>query len=85
MSLAYPLDDPRTELPSAGLTELMDRAAVRMGFARNEEIYAQGEPAEFLYRVVSGSVRTIRLASDGRRQVGGLLLPRRPVRPGDRP
>jgi CRP/FNR family nitrogen fixation transcriptional regulator len=69
MSLAYPLDDPRTEAPAAELTDLMDRLGVRMSFARNEEIYAQGEEVEFLYRVVSGSVRTLRLTSDGRRQV----------------
>ncbi|WP_374470034.1 helix-turn-helix domain-containing protein [Phenylobacterium sp.] len=70
MTLAYPLDDHRAQVPAADITDLMDRVGVRMSFARNEEIYAQDDEVEFLYRVLSGSVRTIRLTSDGRRQVG---------------
>lgn len=42
----------------------------RMTFARNAEIYGEGESAEFVYRVVSGAVRTSKLLSDGRRQIG---------------
>ncbi|HEY8616324.1 helix-turn-helix domain-containing protein [Phenylobacterium sp.] len=75
MTLAYPLDDHRGARPEAAITELMDRVGVRMTFARNEEIYAQDDQVEFLYRVVSGSVRTIRLTSDGRRQVGDFYYP----------
>ncbi|MCC7266300.1 MAG: helix-turn-helix domain-containing protein [Caulobacteraceae bacterium] len=41
-----------------------------MGFARNEEIYAQDEEADLFYRVVSGVVRTTHLTSDGRRHIG---------------
>jgi CRP/FNR family transcriptional regulator, nitrogen fixation regulation protein len=70
MTLAYPLNDPRTAVPSAGITEVIDRLGVRMTYARNEEIYCQDDEVEFLYRVVSGAVRTTRLTSDGRRQVG---------------
>ena len=44
---------------------------VRMQFAADEEIYAQEEEADLFYQVLSGAVRTIRLLSDGRRQVGG--------------
>jgi CRP-like cAMP-binding protein len=44
-------------------------------FARNEEIYGEGEPAEYLYQVISGTVRTYRVLSDGRRQVGAFYLP----------
>jgi len=43
---------------------------VRMVFAHGEDIYAQDEPADFLYRVISGTVRTTRILSDGRRQIG---------------
>lgn len=42
-----------------------------MGFGRNEEIYGEEESADFVYRVVSGVVRTIQVLSDGRRQVAG--------------
>lgn len=41
----------------------------RMRFKRNEEIFGEGEAAEYVYRVVSGVVRTIRFCADGRRQI----------------
>ena len=44
--------------------------AVRLTFRPGEEIYAQDEDADLVYRVIRGSVRTIHLQSDGRRQVG---------------
>jgi CRP/FNR family nitrogen fixation transcriptional regulator len=43
-------------------------------FARNEEIFGAEEPAEMIYKVVSGAIRTTRILSDGRRQVGGFFL-----------
>lgn len=48
---------------------------VRRRFSRNEEIFGEGEPAEHLYRVVSGVVRTIRFTSDGRRQILAFHFP----------
>lgn len=75
MSLAYAFDDPRTATPSGGLTAVIDRLGSKHGFARDEEIYAQGDEVEHLYRVVSGVVRTLRLATDGRRQVGDFYYP----------
>lgn len=47
----------------------------RMHFGRNAEIFGEGEQAEYLYRVVSGAVRTIRFSSDGRRQILAFHLP----------
>lgn len=70
MTLAYPMDDPRAAAPSPSIIDVIDRLGVSMRFARNEEIYVQDDEVEFLYRVISGSVRTIRLTSDGRRQIG---------------
>jgi CRP-like cAMP-binding protein len=43
-------------------------------YARNSEIFGENEPAEYLYKVVSGSVRTYKILNDGRRQVGGFHL-----------
>lgn len=37
--------------------------------ARDEEIFGEGEIAEYVYQVISGSVRTHRLLRDGRRQI----------------
>jgi CRP/FNR family nitrogen fixation transcriptional regulator len=48
---------------------------VRMRFERNEEIFGESEAAEYVYRVVSGAVRTMRFSSDGRRQILGFHLP----------
>lgn len=70
MTLAYPFEDARQAIQSTSLAEVMDRLGVRMSFAKDEEIYAQEEDADLIYRVVSGVVRTTRLLSDGRRQVG---------------
>jgi CRP-like cAMP-binding protein len=46
-----------------------------MLFGRNEEIYGEGENAEYLYKVVSGGVRVYRVLDDGRRQIGAFYLP----------
>jgi CRP-like cAMP-binding protein len=46
-----------------------------MAYPRNSEIFGENEPADYLYKVVSGSVRTYKILSDGRRQVGGFYLP----------
>lgn len=56
----------------AGPIELM---GARMTFARNAEIYGEAEPADYLYKVVSGGVRTCKVTADGRRQIGGFYLP----------
>lgn len=44
-------------------------AGCRRTFVRGEEIFAEGEPCSVFYKVVSGTVRTGKLLSDGRRQI----------------
>jgi CRP/FNR family nitrogen fixation transcriptional regulator len=46
-----------------------------MPFERNSEIYGEGEPADYVYKVISGAVRTYRVLNDGRRQVAAFYLP----------
>ena len=46
-----------------------------MSFTRNAEIYGENEPADYLYKVVSGTVRTYKVLTDGRRQIGAFYLP----------
>src|SRR6478752_8684839 len=58
--------------PQADAIELM---GALMPFARNSEIYGENEPADYLYKVVSGTVRTYKVLVDGRRQIGGFHLP----------
>jgi len=43
-------------------------------FGRNEEIFAEEEEADFVYKVNSGAVRDVRILSDGRRQIGAFHL-----------
>ena len=45
-----------------------------MRFARDEEIFGEGESAKYIYKVVSGSVRTSKILDDGRRQIPGFYL-----------
>jgi CRP/FNR family transcriptional regulator, nitrogen fixation regulation protein len=52
-----------------------DLLGAPMSFARNAEIYGESEAADFLYKVVSGTVRTYKVLTDGRRQVGGFYVP----------
>lgn len=49
--------------------------AARLTFRAGEEIYAQDESADLIYRLVSGAVRTSYLLPDGRRQIGDFYYP----------
>ena len=42
-----------------------------MSFGKGAEIYGEHEPADYVYMVVSGTVRSYRILSDGRRQIEG--------------
>jgi CRP-like cAMP-binding protein len=53
----------------------MELMGAPMSFPRNAEIYGENEPADYLYRVVSGTVRTYKILNDGRRQIGAFYLP----------
>ena len=49
-------------------------ARPRRAFARDEEIFGEGDRADLFYKVVTGSVRTYRLLNDGRRQIDAFHL-----------
>ncbi|CAN7260523.1 helix-turn-helix domain-containing protein [Phenylobacterium sp. LjRoot225] len=72
MTLAYATDG--TAAPPA-IAEVMQRLGVKMAYAKDEEIFAQDDEADLVHLVVSGAVRTTRLLSDGRRQVGAFYYP----------
>jgi CRP/FNR family transcriptional regulator, nitrogen fixation regulation protein len=63
--------------PLAGATQTgtIELMGASMSFAANTEIYGESEPADYLYKIVSGTVRTYRLLVDGRRQIGAFHLP----------
>lgn len=60
---------------SLGLNDSIEMMGARISFARNEEIYGENEPAEYLYKLMSGAVRTSKILTDGRRQIGGFYFP----------
>jgi CRP/FNR family nitrogen fixation transcriptional regulator len=64
-----------TAANSDTLGQSMDLMGATMAYPRNSEIFGESEPADYLYKVISGSVRTYRILRDGRRQVGGFYLP----------
>src|SRR5215510_9694864 len=47
----------------------LERIGTRLSFARNDEVYAEGDRADSWYKVVSGTVRVCRLLADGRRHI----------------
>src|SRR5579884_325096 len=49
--------------------------ASEFSYKKDEEIFGEDEPAEYVYQVVSGAVRSYKLLSDGRRQIGAFHLP----------
>jgi CRP/FNR family transcriptional regulator, nitrogen fixation regulation protein len=60
---------------SRDLVDSLEMMGAPMSYARNAEIYGENEPAEYLYKVVSGAVRTSKILNDGRRQIGEFYLP----------
>jgi CRP/FNR family transcriptional regulator, nitrogen fixation regulation protein len=44
-------------------------------YRRSSEIFGEAEPADYVYQIREGAVRTYKLLSDGRRQIGAFHLP----------
>jgi CRP/FNR family nitrogen fixation transcriptional regulator len=60
---------------SVSLGSSIEMMGAPMPFSRNAEIYGENEPADYLYKVISGAVRTYKVLNDGRRQIGAFYLP----------
>ena len=43
-------------------------------YARGTEFFGAEEPAEYIYQLIEGAVRSHKLLSDGRRQIGAFHL-----------
>jgi CRP-like cAMP-binding protein len=66
---------PVPALPPQETVSAIEMMGAPMAFNRNAEIYGENEPAEYLYKVLSGTVRTYKVLNDGRRQIGFFYLP----------
>jgi CRP/FNR family transcriptional regulator, nitrogen fixation regulation protein len=56
-------------------TGSIELAGLQASFVRNAQIYREKEPAEHLYKITSGTVRTCKVLVDGRRHIGAFYLP----------
>ena len=70
---ANPSNRPRFlgELGSLSQTEIALR---EFKYRRGAEVFGEAEPAEYVYQVIDGAVRSYKLLSDGRRQIGAFHL-----------
>ena len=62
---ALDLRPMRTTRPPTGMQVVL---------VKDEELFAEGDEAEFFYQVVSGAIRSYKLLSDGRRQIDAFHL-----------
>ena len=70
---AYPGSRPK----ALGQLGELSRARVILSefkYNKGTEIFGEAEPADYIYQVAAGAVRTHKLLSDGRRQIGAFHL-----------
>ncbi len=48
--------------------------ASEFNYGKGTEIYGEKEPADYIYQITAGAVRSYKLLSDGRRQIGAFHL-----------
>lgn len=73
-ALLSPPSQPRHATATVDLGTL-PVGSTALPFRAEATIYAQEDPAEFVYQVLHGAVRTVSLRGDGRRIVHGFHLP----------
>jgi CRP/FNR family transcriptional regulator, nitrogen fixation regulation protein len=66
--------DGWTSLAATNSRDPLESIGTVVCFPRNREIYAQSDPPLYVYKMISGAVRTCKHFADGRRQVGGFHL-----------
>jgi len=70
---ATPSTKPKflSELGSLSQAEI---ALSEFKYRRGAEVFGEAEPAEYVYQVIEGAIRSYKLLSDGRRQIGAFHL-----------
>jgi CRP-like cAMP-binding protein len=63
-----PLSDHQAGHTLFGSAELL---GTPMSFARDAAIYGENEPSDYVYMILSGTVRVYKILQDGRRQIEG--------------
>jgi CRP/FNR family nitrogen fixation transcriptional regulator len=76
-----PKTDPRPQPQSRPTPSAIDfigsmkLTGAPVAFSRNEVIYGENRPADYVYKVISGSVRLCKVLNDGRRRIEAFYLP----------
>src|SRR6476660_8194438 len=68
---------PNARLRLLGELGELSHAKIRASdfkYSRHTEIFGEAEPADYIYQVIEGAVRSHKLLSDGRRQIGAFHL-----------
>jgi CRP/FNR family nitrogen fixation transcriptional regulator len=65
----------RAQISGCSLSDLINLMGATIPYRRNAEIFGENEPADYVYKVVEGAVRTYKVLADGRRQIGAFYLP----------
>lgn len=61
--------------PAVAPTRTFDLLGSVSAFARNEEVFSEGQPADYLYKIVSGCVRSYATRENGERQLIAFHMP----------
>lgn len=61
--------------PPAPTADPLERLGMTQTVARGRALFEDGDPADYFYKVVSGTVRLFKFLVDGRRQIAGFFLP----------
>jgi CRP/FNR family transcriptional regulator, nitrogen fixation regulation protein len=65
---------PKAPASFDGLNSVAQVPSVEFDYPKGTEIFGASEPAQYVYQVIKGAVRTYKLLSDGRRQIGAFHL-----------
>jgi CRP/FNR family transcriptional regulator, nitrogen fixation regulation protein len=66
---------PPAQTSGSSLSDSINLMGATVPYSRNAEIFGENEPADYVYKVVAGAVRTYKVLADGRRQIGAFYLP----------
>ena len=62
-------------VPAASATACLDNLGTSVSYTRGKTLIEEGHPAEYVYKVVTGALRKVRLLPDGRRHITSFLMP----------
>lgn len=65
---------PVSRGPFGRLKTPAEIASVELEYEKGSEVFGASEPAEYVYQVIEGAIRTYKLLSDGRRQIAAFHL-----------